>query len=226
MNLDVWNFSCSQPGKASCPENPDRDTDIGASPILRSLPGGKDVLLIGQKSGFVYAIDPDRRGEVLWKTEIGKGGALGGVLWGMAADQEKVYVPLSDIIPGPAGGLFALKIGTGEKAWYAAPLEPPCKGKPGCSPAQMAPATLIPGVVFSGSMDGHVRAYSTSDGSIVWDFDTLHDFDTVNGIKAHGGSLNATGPTIAGGMMFVNSGYSLLTGMSGNVLLALTVDGK
>jgi polyvinyl alcohol dehydrogenase (cytochrome) len=226
MNPDVWNFSCSQPGKASCPENPDRDTDIGASPILRTLPGGKDVLLIGQKSGFVYGIDPDRRGEVLWKTEIGKGGALGGVLWGMAADQENVYAPLSDIFPGPPGGLFALKIATGEKVWHAAPLEPPCKGKPGCSPAQMAPASLIPGVVFSGSMDGHLRAYSTRDGSMVWDFDTLRDFETVNGVQAHGGSLNATGPTIAGGMMFVNSGYSLLTGMSGNVLLAMTVDGK
>jgi polyvinyl alcohol dehydrogenase (cytochrome) len=81
-------------------------------------------------------------------------------------------------------------------------------------------------VVFSGSMDGHLRAYSTSDGSVVWDLDTLNDFETVNGVKAHGGSLSATGPTIAGGMMFVNSGYSQLGGMGGNVLLALTVDGK
>ncbi len=226
MNPDVWNFSCSQPGKPNCPEKPDRDTDIGASPILRSLPGGKDVLLIGQKSGVVYGIDPDRRGEILWHTEIGKGGALGGVMWGMAADRENVYVPLSDIFPGPAGGLFALKIATGEKAWYAAPVEPPCKGKPGCSPAQMAPATLIAGVVFSGSLDGHLRAYSTKDGSVIWDLDTLRDFETVNGAKAHGGSLNATGPTIAGGMMFVNSGYSQLTGMAGNVLLALSPDGK
>jgi polyvinyl alcohol dehydrogenase (cytochrome) len=86
----------------------------------------------------------------------------------------------------------------------------------------MAPATLISGAVFSGSMDGHLRAYSTSDGKIIWDFDTLRDFDTVNGVKAHGGSMNATGPTIAGGMMFVNSGYAQLTGMAGNVLLAFT----
>jgi polyvinyl alcohol dehydrogenase (cytochrome) len=85
---------------------------------------------------------------------------------------------------------------------------------------------VIPGVVFSGSLDGHLRAYSTKDGKVVWDLDTLQDFETVNGVKAHGGSLNAAGPTIAGGMMFVNSGYSQLTGMAGNVLLALTVDGK
>jgi len=226
MNQDVWNFSCSQPGKASCPENPDRDTDIGTSPILRTLTNGKDILLIGQKSGFAYGIDPDKRGEIVWKMEIGKGGALGGILWGMAADDEKVYAPLSDVIPGPGGGLFALKIATGEKAWYAAPQEPACKAKPGCGPAQMAPASMIPGVVFSGSMDGHLRGYSAKDGSIVWDFDTLKDFETVNGVKAHGGSLNATGPTIANGMMFVNSGYSQLTGMGGNVLLALTIDGK
>jgi polyvinyl alcohol dehydrogenase (cytochrome) len=226
MNPDVWNFSCSQPGKANCPETPDRDTDIGASPILRSLPGGKDVLLIGQKSGMVYGIDPDKRGEILWEVQIGKGGALGGVMWGMAADSTNVYVPLSDVMPGPAGGLFALKIATGEKAWTVPPPPPGCKGKAGCSAAQMAPATLLAGVVFSGSLDGHLRAYSTADGKVIWDLDTLRDFDTVNGVKAHGGSLNATGPTIAGGIMFVNSGYSQLTGMPGNVLLALTVDGK
>jgi polyvinyl alcohol dehydrogenase (cytochrome) len=226
MNSDVWNFGCSQPSRVNCPETPDRDTDIGASPILRSLPSGKDVLLIGQKSGFVYGIDPDQRGEIVWKLQIGKGSALGGIMWGMAADAEKVYVPLSDIMPGPGGGLFALKIATGEKAWYAPPAEPACKGKQGCSPAQMAPATLIAGVVFSGSMDGHLRAYSTTDGSVLWDLDTLHDFETVNGVKAHGGSMSAAGPTIAGGMMFVNSGYGQLGGMGGNVLLALTVDGK
>jgi polyvinyl alcohol dehydrogenase (cytochrome) len=193
---------------------------------LRSLPGGKDVLLIGQKSGMVYGIDPDKRGEILWEVQIGKGGALGGVMWGMAADSTNVYVPLSDIMPGPAGGLFALKIATGEKAWTVPAPTPGCKGKGGCSAAQMAPATLLAGVVFSGSLDGHLRAYSTADGKVIWDLDTLRDYDTVNGVKAHGGSLNATGPTIAGGMMFVNSGYSQLTGMAGNVLLALTVDGK
>jgi polyvinyl alcohol dehydrogenase (cytochrome) len=184
------------------------------------------VLLVGQKSGFAYGIDPDRRGEILWMKQLGKGGALGGVMWGLAADDEQVYVPLSDVMPGPAGGLFALKIATGEQAWHWDPVTPACKGKAGCSAAQMAPATLIPGMVFSGSLDGHLRGYSTKDGSVVWDLDTLRDFETVNGVKAHGGSLNATGPTIAGGMMFVNSGYSQLTGMAGNVLLALTVDGK
>jgi polyvinyl alcohol dehydrogenase (cytochrome) len=222
MNQDVWNYSCEQPVKANCPEKPDRDTDIGTSPILHTLPNGKQVLLFGQKSAMVRAIDPDKRGEIVWEKQIGKGGALGGVMWGLAADRYQVYVPLSDIFPGPAGGLFAFNIATGKQAWYVPPVEPACKEKPGCSAALMAPPTAIPGVVFSGSLDGHLRAYASADGKLVWDFDTLRDFDTVNGVKAHGGSLNATGPTVANGMLFVNSGYSQLTGIGGNVLLAFS----
>ncbi len=226
LTEDAWNASCMGGAKPSCPANPDRDVDIGASVILHSLPNGKDILLVGQKSGTVYGLDPDKRGEVLWHTEIGKGGGLGGIQWGMATDQDKVYAPLSDIMPGPGGGLFALRIANGEKAWTVPPAEPACKGQRGCSPAQLAPATLIPGVVFSGSMDGHLRAHATADGKMIWDFDTLKDFETVNGVKAHGGSMNVAGPTIADGMLFVNSGYNVLIGIPGNVLLALSVDGK
>jgi polyvinyl alcohol dehydrogenase (cytochrome) len=88
----------------------------------------------------------------------------------------------------------------------------------------MAPATLIPGVVFSGSMDGHLRAYNTSDGAVIWDFDTLLYFTTVNGVKARGGSMSASGPVVTAGMLFVNSGYGALGGMPGNVLLAFGVE--
>jgi polyvinyl alcohol dehydrogenase (cytochrome) len=226
LTEDAWNASCSSSAKPSCPQNPDRDVDIGSSIILHSLPNGKDILMVGQKAGVVFGLDPDRRGEILWQTPIGKGGALGGVQWGMAADQENVYAPLSDIIPGPGGGLFALNIATGAKVWSVPPVEPACKGTRGCSPAQLAPATLIPGVVFSGAMDGHLRAHATADGKLIWDLDTLRDFETVNGVKAHGGSLNVAGATMADGMLFVDSGYNVLIGMPGNVLLALSVDGK
>jgi polyvinyl alcohol dehydrogenase (cytochrome) len=226
LTEDAWNASCGRPDKPSCPANPDRDVDIGASPILKTLPGGKDILLVGQKSGVVFALDPDRRGEIVWQKQISKGGGIGGIQWGIAADDDQVYAPISDIIPGPGGGLFALKIATGEQAWYVPPAEPACKGKRGCSPAQLAAATLLPGVVFSGSMDGHLRAHSTKDGALIWDLDTVRDFDTVNGVKAHGGSLNVSGPAIADGMLFVNSGYNVMIGMPGNVLLALSVDGK
>ena len=222
MNEDVWNFSCSQPVKANCPDKPDRDTDIGTSPILHKLANGKELLVFGQKSGYVRAVDPDKRGEIVWEKQIGKGGALGGIMWGLAADATQVYAPLSDINPGPAGGLFAFKIATGEQAWSVPPAELACKGKPGCNAAQMAPATAMDGVVFSGSLDGHLRAHATGDGKLIWDYDTLRDFETVNGVPGHGGSLNATGPTLAHGMLFVNSGYSQLTGMKGNVLLAFS----
>jgi polyvinyl alcohol dehydrogenase (cytochrome) len=220
---DGWNFSCINPAKSSCPSAAGEDMDFGSSPVLRDLPGGKSLLIAGQKSGIVHALDPDNQGAILWQTRIGRGGALGGVEWGFAVDNDNAYVPLSDFTGGKpenGGGLFALKLATGEKVWNAVPPRPACLGKPGCSQAQMAPASMIPGVVFSGSMDGHLRAYDARDGKVIWDFDTLRDFDTVNSVKAHGGSLNATGATIAAGMLFVNSGYGQLGGMPGNVLLA------
>lgn len=228
---DHWNFGCINPTKGSCPETHGPDIDIGSSPILRTVKG-RDVLVVGQKSGVVHGLDPDKQGAILWTVRIGKGGSLGGIMWGSAADDKAVYVPLSDFnIRGPdgsliGGGLFAIDISTGEKVWYAPPVKPACTGKSGCSPSQMAPTTVIPGVVFSGSMDGHLRAYSTAEGKTVWDFDTLRDFETVNGVPAKGGSLNASGPTVANGMLFVNSGYGALGGMPGNVLLAFSVDGK
>jgi polyvinyl alcohol dehydrogenase (cytochrome) len=181
------------------------------------------VLLVGQKSGVVHALDPDADGKVLWQVRIGAGGALGGVQWGMAADDRQVYVALSDVhLREKAGGLFALKLESGEKAWYAAPAPPACGSRRGCTPAQMAPVTAMDGVVFSGSMDGVLRAYDSATGRVVWEYNTLRDFETVNGIKASGGSLSASGPVIAGGMLFVNSGYGVLGGMPGNVLLAFS----
>jgi polyvinyl alcohol dehydrogenase (cytochrome) len=214
---DGWNFSCINPNKANCPEKSGPDLDFGASPILG------DLVVAGQKSGMVHALDPDAKGKLVWQVRIGKGSALGGIEWGMAADERNVYVALSDQnqrSPAEGGGLFALNLKTGEKVWSAPAPKPACLGKPGCTAAQMAPVTAIPGVVFSGSMDGHLRAYATADGKLLWDFDTLRDFDTVNGVKAKGGSLNGTGPTIFGGMLYVNSGYGALGGMPGNVLLA------
>lgn len=228
---DHWNVACVLPNPANCPEKPGEDTDIGSSPILVSLAGGKRLLLVGQKSGVMWALDPDAQGKVVWQTRIGKGGVLGGIMWGPAADAEKAYVPLSDFTllgpteggdPNKGGGLFALRIATGDKAWYVPPEKPRCTGTLGCTPAQMAPATLIPGVVFSGSMDGHLRAYDTSDGAVIWDFDTAHEFPAVNGVKAHGGSMSASGPVVVGGMLFVNSGYGALGGMPGNVLLTFS----
>ena len=225
---DGWNFACINPNKANCPEVNGPDVDFGASPILKRLKNGRRLLIAGQKSGVVHAIDPDRDGEIVWQVRIGKGGALGGIQWGMAADDDNVYVALSDRNPSKheeEGGMFALKLATGEKVWHT-PAPPPtsCEGRPNCSAAQMAPVTAIAGVVFSGSMDGTLRAYSAKDGSIVWSFNTIRDFETVNGVKAKGGSISASGPVIVDGMLYLNSGYGALGGIPGNVLLAFGLE--
>jgi len=224
---DRWNIACVAPDRANCPQDPGNDFDFGSPPILRSLGNGRRLLIVGQKSGVVHALDPDHRGTVVWEVRIGHGGPLGGIQWGGAADDSVAYFPRSDWDdsgPEAGGGLYALKIATGEKVWYAPPPRPSCSATPGCSAAQMAPVTAIPQVVFSGSLDGHLRAYDTNDGAVIWDFDALHDFPTVNGAKAHGGSMNQSGPAIVDGMLYVNAGYT--NAIDGNVLLAFSVDGK
>ena len=124
------------------------------------------------------------------------------------------------------GGLVALRLATGKRLWMTPAPKPGCVAIPGCSAAQPAPVTVIPGVAFLGSWDGHIRAYETKAGIIVWDFDTVQNFQTVNGVKAQGGSINSMAPVVAGGMLYMASGYASGTAMPGNVLLAFSVDGK
>jgi polyvinyl alcohol dehydrogenase (cytochrome) len=234
---DAYTSACRMPDKTACPASNGPDFDFASPPILVTLPNGKRALLAGQKSGVVHAVDPDQQGEVLWSTRIGEGGTMGGVQWGSAVDQNNIYAALSDIgritlpyatstdaDPKRGGGLYALRISTGERVWYTPP--PGCGDRPRCSPAQSAAVTVIPGVAFSGSVDGHLRAYSTADGKILWDFDTERTYATVNGVSARGGSLDGPGPVIVGGLMLVNSGYPTAGGQPGNVLLAFSVDGK
>ena len=236
---DVWNSSCS--AKGDCPGP---DYDYGSSVILEKLDNGRDVLLAGQKSGMVYALDPDRKGEILWQVRVGQGGTNGGVQWGMASDGQQLYAATSDVTrslapnadaldprpqavdPKTGGGLTALRIATGEKVWFAPPIVCGPAAKRGCSPAQSQAVSAIPGLIFSGSLDGHLRAYSAEEGKVLWDFDTVRDYQTVNGVRATGGSLNGPGAVVAGGMLFVNSGYARLGSIPGNVLLAFSVDGK
>lgn len=227
---DNFLVGCYMPGAGNCPKPVGPDVDFGSSPILRTLPNGKQVILAGQKSGMLYALDPDQRGKTLWEKKIGEGSALGGIEWGPAADDENVYVAISDVIPKAGkqpGGITALKIATGEEVWHTPAPKPVCTwGRKGCNSAQSAAVTAIPGVVFSGSLDGHLRGYSTKDGAIVWDFDTGQPFETVNHVKATGGSIDAAGPTVANGMLYVNSGYGRFVGQPGNVLIAFSVDGN
>ncbi len=231
---DAFNGNCITAKPTTCPDKMGPDSDFGSSPILRTLPGGRRVLIAGQKSGVVHALDPDDGGRILWQARVSNGGLLGGIQWGPAADASVLYAAVSDIgilpgadglVPDPkvGGGLFAIQITTGEKLWSVLPPPDDCKKEP-CSPAQSAAVSAIPGVVFSGSVDGHLRAYSSKDGKILWDYDTAHEYESVNKVPARGGSLDGAGPAIAGGLIFVNSGYGYFNAMPGNVLLAFGVE--
>jgi polyvinyl alcohol dehydrogenase (cytochrome) len=242
-------FTSGCPESPNCPAAKGPDFDFGSSAILVHLANGKRVLIAGQKSGVVTAVDPDRDGAVLWQTRVGAGGRLGGVQWGSAADGSKFYVAVSDSkytlvspdTPGSqelpffperawlldskiGGGLHALKVETGEEVWHTP--HPGCNDVPGCGPAQLAAVTAIPGIVFSGGIDGHMRAYSAQDGRIVWDVDTKGEYRTVNGVAARGGAIDGPGPVVVGGILYVPSGYGLWGGAPGNVLLAYSVDGR
>jgi polyvinyl alcohol dehydrogenase (cytochrome) len=227
---------------AACPDDNSPcgpDFDFGSSVLLVSREG-RDRLIAGQKSGVVYALDPDAKGRILWQARVGKGGITGGIQWGMAGDEDRVYAAVSDFVdlpsssdklplggrnfdPRQGGGLTALQLSDGSKVWFA-PSYPCTPPRPGCSPAQSAALTAIPGAVFSGSLDGHIRAFSAGKGTLLWDFDTETDFHTVNGVTAKGGSLDGAGPVIVDGMVYVNSGYPRFGGAVGNVLLAFGAD--
>ncbi|HEX4593343.1 MAG TPA: PQQ-binding-like beta-propeller repeat protein [Bryobacteraceae bacterium] len=225
------NFTMGCGRGVNCPEERGPDFDFGSSPILRELPGGKRVLICGQKSGILWGIDPDNRGKVLWQTQLGLGSALGGIEWGSTVDTQYAYAAVSDLINfrngNKPGGIHAVKLDTGEKIWSTpAPALNCAPGSKGCTGAQSAAISSMPGVVFSGSVDGHFRAFSAKSGEIIWDFNTVQDYQTVNGVPGKGGSLDSAGPTIADGMVFTNSGYGMWQGLPGNVLLAFSVDGK
>jgi polyvinyl alcohol dehydrogenase (cytochrome) len=211
-------------GEANCPSRQGPDFDFGASAALTRLPDGRDVLVVGQKSGMGFAIDPAKQGEVLWEYRAGRGGALGGIEWGIATDDKNAYFPVADANAPESGGLHAVDLKTGQRVWYT-PAPQPYKCGPrarGCNGAQSAAITVTPGIVFSGSFDGAMRAYSTTDGAVVWEFDTNREFLTVNGVPAKGGALNGPAAVVADGMVYVSSGdYRSRTG---NLFLAFGVD--
>ena len=211
---DAWLVGCDNgPAGTNCPEPLGPDYDFGAPPILRPLPGSRSILIAAQKSGVVWGHDPDRKGEVVWKIQVPKQMALGEITFGGAADDRLAYFGVR------SGGIGAIDIGTGKLRWFT-----PLPGRQSGG-GQTAALTLIPGVVFSGGWDGMLRAFSTEDGRPLWAFDTKREFVTVNGEPAHGGAMGSAGPTIAGGMLFVGSGY-VFGGVSspGNVLLAFSIE--
>jgi polyvinyl alcohol dehydrogenase (cytochrome) len=182
-----------------------------AAPLLRTLATGNEVILAAQKSGVVYGLDPDHGGEVLWQTRAANG-AAGAIAWGIAADHKSAYAA------NTAGVLSALDLKTGAAHWQTTAPQPACAPTLSeCLHAQSQAVSVMPGAAFSGALDGHLRAYSTIDGKILWDFDTAKPYQTQNGVVAAGGPLDHGGPTIVNGIVYITSG---------NALLAFSVDGK
>jgi polyvinyl alcohol dehydrogenase (cytochrome) len=217
---DVWIPGCP-PGSTAgnCPERIGPDYDVGASPVLTTAPGGRRLLISAQKSGQLWAHDPDRDGALVWKADPPgptPAGPEGEMVWGVATDGRRVYAGLT------SGGIAAHDAATGARVWMT-PIAP----APGRRTGHSGAVSAIPGVVFSAGWDGVVRALSAENGRVLWEQDTIRDVETVNRVPGRGGSMGAPGPTIAGGMVFVGSGYiGVRSGTPGNVVLAFGVDGN
>jgi len=230
---DAWNGACVRK-TPNCPKEDGPDFDIGASAILMTTRANKELLLVGQKSGLTYALDPDQEGKILWTRRVGRGGTMGGVHWGMSADHDRLYVGVSDLhtnnayaVGDPHPGLHALDPVSGEFLWRS-PLPNICPPdmKFRCDPGISAAVSSSLGLVFAGGMDGMLRAFDSSNGNILWGYDTRRAFTSVNGIEGKGGSIEADGPVIVNGELFVTSGYDKWAEIPGNVLLVFSLKGS
>jgi len=203
-----------------------RDDDASGAPVLHTLADGRRILIEGQESGRVTAVDPDNRGKVLWVAQAGDELAASNNGFGGAFDGELYFKPLP--FADYSGAVAALKAATGERVWYTKLPKPANCADPNsrqtCHSGIWAGATAIRGAVFSGSRDGVLRAFSATDGKIIWEYATQKEFPTVNGVPGNGGGFGGPGPTIVGGMLYIGSGYAILTGSPGNVLLAFGVE--
>lgn len=223
---DAWNAACGPYGTAvNCPEEDGPDFDFGAPPILATMSNGKDILLAGQKSGMIYGLDPDDGGRLLWELRKGRGGFNGGIHWGMAVKNDRLFVGIADT-PGNRfavgenrQGMHVKNIQTNETIWSV--LEPDrCEERTHqCMTALSAPPTVTDSAVFASTLNGFVKAYDIETGETLWSFDTLRDFETVNGIEARGGSIDSAGVVIVGDQVITNSGYDKFGQIPGNVLL-------
>ena len=225
VGKDAWNAACTMPNGANCPENFGPDFDFGAPPILVS--GQQDLVLAGQKSGMIYALNPDKNGEIVWQARAGRGGIMGGIHWGMASNNQTLYVPVNDREAYQADkdkpsfpGLHALDVANGKLQWSMIEKNRcPEDVKWACGSGLSAAITATPELVFGGALDGILHAYSTIDGKVLWEFDANKEFTSVNGVKGSGGAFDSSGPVIVGNQLFVNSGYAKFNEKAGNVLL-------
>ena len=227
---DAWNLACMGKGKPNCPKEFGPDMDYSASSITIDL-GDRDILIAGQKSGYVYGIDPDT-GKILWSNPISGGGTQGGIHFGMAAEGKTVYAPINDMKNTHDGkvwlnrkpGMHSLDAETGNIIWSNI-SDKECKDIDfNCDPGISAAVTAVPGAVIAGHLDGTIKVYDKENGNILWSYNTLRDFESISGSRAYGGSFSGSGPSIRNGYMAINSGYGIYNHMPGNVLLLFSLD--
>ncbi len=243
---DIWNVACHV-GGANCPENAGPDFDFGGGITLTRDAQGNDIIVAGQKSGHVYALDPDRSGAVIWQKRLSQGTSNGGIHWGVASSEDTVWVTVADpprnrsgYVPKP--GIHALDLGDGSIRWSHL-VERGCEFDPASAPRvglvamqDAEPADLWPecsfyyghsaaplqanGVLYAGALDGKLRMLDAHSGKVLRMIETNRDFQTVNGIAGHGGAIDLSGVVVVGDRLFVYSGYGMFGQIPGNVLLA------
>lgn len=244
---DIFNSGCGpNPAKErlNC-VGPDetvyRDVDFGASVVLGKTSDGTELLFAGQKSGSVWAFEPDT-GKVVWRRPLGTGGPLGGIHWGIAFDNDTVYAPITNVGRPIAGewegdptiksGLYALDAKTGARKWQFNPEPPP--GTPAPVPGQRggwrgnilsAAPSVIDGAVVTAALDGTVYVNDARTGKLLWSYNTSREFDGINGVKGKGGAVDSNSITAANGLLLVNSGYGMFGQQAGNMLLAFRPKG-
>lgn len=224
---DAWNVACVTRTSDSCPDEDAPDFDFGAGTVLANAKDGRQLLMAGQKSGWVYGLDPGT-GRLVWKTRVGRGSPSGGVHFGMAADDGLLFVPIADnMFFGPndfpsSPGLYALDIATGRLVWKVASTIK-------CETAQCAPGyggsiSTTAGMVIAGDDDGVLRVFDGADGRVLWETDTKPSVLTVNGVAARGGAISGgVAPIAYKGNVIVASGYGYASKKPGNLLLVYEV---
>lgn len=223
---DVWNVACDTEADHSCPPENGPDFDFGAATLFVTTSEGRDLVLGGQKSGVVHALDPDS-GAVVWQNQVGRGGIQGGVHFGMAASGDTLFVPISDMpdgreYPTPAKpGLHAVDLRTGALKWYT-PNPDRCEGRLHCNNGISQAVTAAGDLVYAGAMDGILRVHDAETGAVLWEIDTTGNYRSITGEETFGGSFGGSaGPVVHGGNLLLSSGYGIYNHMAGNLLLVL-----
>jgi polyvinyl alcohol dehydrogenase (cytochrome) len=226
---DAWNVACVAPVPTNCPHDPGPDFDFGAGALLARAKNGRDFVLAGQKGGTVYGVDPDT-GKLAWHTRVGRGGMAGGIHFGLAAMDGRVYVPVTDMPDGrpsdfpTSPGMYALDAETGDFIWRA-PAPESCSGRKLCLTGYSGAISVTPQLVLAGSDDAHIRIFDATNGKVLWEMNTDSELATVNGVPGHGGAISGGAAPIANdGELIVTSGYGFVSKMPGNVLLVFSTE--